>query len=88
MAKKKNPCTNWFPGNVKPFHEGVYKRLWKSYDGKLKIVYTAWDGNFWGLSFDSIDFPAAMAWEMRDARGKYQKLAWLGLANNPNEVEK
>ena len=35
--------TEWFPGNVKPAHKGVYET--KVYEGKETYQY--WDGEYW-----------------------------------------
>lgn len=77
-SKRKNPCTNWFPGSVKPVWVVVYKRLYPH----EAVVFSHWNGEYWGA-------PSVTINDVEEgARSCFQNFAWLGLANNPNEVTK
>lgn len=74
-SKRKNPCTNWFPGSVKPVRVGVYKRLYKR-----AMKYCKWDRERWYWNQNTVEHAA-----MEDCMSWNQNLAWCGLANDPEK---
>lgn len=79
-SKRKNPCTNWFPGRVKPVRGGAYKRL---YNGFVMFCWFDKKTGHFGSGHFSPDY-AKEAFRSLWA-SDYQNLAWCGLANEPEK---
>lgn len=62
--------TQWFPGNVKPVHVGVYKRLIPS----SNVVYSMWTGKRWLVGADTKKIAAVSCYP-----SGMQGLQWQGL---------
>lgn len=79
-SKRKNPCTNWFPGSVKPVQTGPYKRLYPG-EGVLFCWFDQKDKKF-GVGAGSPEEAMESAYH---GYSEYQNLAWCGLANDPEK---
>lgn len=70
----KKKLTEWFPGDVKPVHVGVYIRK-----GELRgRIFSRWNGKCWvegGLTFDEAGSKVRESY--------WQFLVWRGLAVKP-----
>ena len=78
----KPRLTRWFPGDVKPAHEGVYEvrhKLW----GK-RIRYALWRDGVWCDSRDSL-YEAEKCGQFL-GRGILQDKSWRGLKVNSKET--
>ena len=64
--------TQWFPGDVKPVHVGVYERRLKF---KTGVYYSQWDGEKWLRLHLTVEDAAASA----GALSVYQNLPWRGV---------
>ena len=64
--------TEWFPGHVKPVHEGPYERLWCEGES---AGYSYWNGSSWGLLADT---PTQARRDMRYTTA-WQDLPWRGV---------
>ncbi len=64
--------TQWFPGDVKPVHVGVYERRLKFRAG---VYYSQWDGEKWLRLHWTVEGAAALA----GALSVYQSLPWRGV---------
>jgi hypothetical protein len=65
--------TEWFPGDVKPVHEGVYET-----GGGMdtRRYFQFWSGKAWSLSSTTVDG----AFELRDDLSRrFQNEPWRGL---------
>ena len=68
--------TDWFPGSVKPVHNGVYQREYIF--GKAKVPYYCyWDGKQWFLSGATAD--EAEACVQSGLVAPNQSLRWRGV---------
>ena len=64
--------TQWFPGDVKPVHIGVYERRLKF---KTYVYYSRWNGERWQWLHWTVEDAAASA----GAPSVYQNLPWRGV---------
>ena len=64
--------TQWFPGDVKPVHIGVYERRLKF---KPDVYYSQWDGEKWLWLHWTVEGAAASA----GVHSAYQSLPWRGV---------
>lgn len=80
-SKRKNPCTNWFPGSVKPVREGPYKRM---YPGE-GVMFCWFDKKAQKFGLASGTPEDAKEWCIKHGYSGYQNLAWCGLANDPEK---
>ena len=63
--------TQWFPGDVKPVHVGVYERRLKF---KTNVYYSRWDGENWLFMCGTVDKAAHQIFD-----SGYQSLPWRGV---------
>jgi len=70
---KKQKLTPWFPADVKPVRDGVYKTA---------HGYQFWSGKFWGgwSSTKEIAYCNRFMWSSA------QQDKWCGLASDPKEA--
>ena len=61
--------TQWFPGDVKPVHIGVYERRLTKY-----LYYSRWDGEKWYYLRDTVDEAASQIID-----SAHQNLPWRGV---------
>lgn len=71
---KKLKLTPWFPGHVKPAHDGVYEAtLW----GITCLHH--WNGSYWGKPGGDIEHATAAG----ENKYHHQEMSWRGLAVKP-----
>jgi hypothetical protein len=64
--------TQWFSGDVKPVHIGVYERRLKF---TTDVYYSLWDGENWQWLYWTVKDAAASA----GAPSAFQNLPWRGV---------
>lgn len=74
MSEKLTP---WFPGTVKPVHEGVYQR---DYGDPIGTGFSRFDGRKWFLGFNDPEEAAAST-----IITTHPNLPWRGLAQDPSK---
>ena len=66
--------TQWFPGDVKPVHVGVYERRLK---GTTTVFYSRWDGEKWWSLRRTVTGANTVLPVLRFS--DYQNLPWRGV---------
>lgn len=68
--------TDWFPGSVKPVHEGVYPRQY-NYGKTPSVQYCYWNGRAWSMGEHTVE--AAAGNEIAFMLSPRQSLPWRGV---------
>lgn len=83
--KKLGPTTQWFGGEEKPIHYGVYevKHPHPELFGARRRHFACWQG-YWGLFAPS---PKGAGVFMPTTHNATQRLKWRGLVNKPEHTK-
>jgi hypothetical protein len=75
---KQPKLTEWFDGEVRPGHVGVYQRDFSVHRTGTDVAPCLWDGRQWMVWGDTVQEAAHTSMP-----SQYQGLPWRGLAQQP-----